>query len=53
VYDARPQTKTVQSGYRLPKNLKKNTEVVSETADEDEEELEIPAFIRKKMNEKK
>jgi len=44
---------TVQSGYRLPKNLKKNTEVVSETADEDEEELEIPAFIRKKMNEKK
>lgn len=37
---------------RLPRNMKEHTDVVSDSDDESDE-LEIPAFIRKKMNEKK
>ena len=52
--DAIPE-ETIQpsSARKLPRDMKENTEVVSDEKDTEAEELEIPAFIRKKMNEKK
>jgi cell division protein FtsZ len=50
--DAYDDSPVASRSKRLPQNMKEETDVVSNTDDE-EEELEIPAFIRKKMNEKK